>query len=340
MTNKIWFSIIMPTYNSENTIEMALTSIRDQNMPDESIEILVVDGGSTDNTIEIAQKYNAIILPNPKRFPEYAKRIGLDNARGRWVVFQDSDEVLTSNEQLSKRKRLLEKVEDGNGIYALMHDKYIPGQNCGIACAYINYFGDPFSYVVYHLSESRIKDNRKYLKKQCEEGNLYFYSDDSIIPIGDGGTVTIDILKAKELYGDFYKTQEFATSIFYNVVKKTHYVGCIPNDNIVHYSLSNFSSYLRKLKFRVYTNLNDVKQSGYSVRAGTSAILKKRKILFIIYCMVPAIPLIDSVRMCVSYKKISLGLHFVYTYYVCYRLFIEVIKKIMHIKSKNIKFGK
>ena len=41
-----FFSIIMPTYNSELTIEMALKSIRMQDLPEEQIEILVIDGGS------------------------------------------------------------------------------------------------------------------------------------------------------------------------------------------------------------------------------------------------------------------------------------------------------
>ena len=70
-----FFSMIMPTYNSELTIEMALKSIRMQDLPEEQIEILVIDGGSQDRTREIAAKYKANILDNNKKFPEYAKRI-------------------------------------------------------------------------------------------------------------------------------------------------------------------------------------------------------------------------------------------------------------------------
>ena len=70
------FSIIMPTLNSEKTIEHALKSIREQEYDQELIEILVVDGGSSDCTLSIAQKYNAKILHNKKKLPEIAKEIG------------------------------------------------------------------------------------------------------------------------------------------------------------------------------------------------------------------------------------------------------------------------
>ena len=73
MNSKFYFSIIMATYNSEKTIDKALASIRKQNFTQEEIELLVVDGGSTDSTREIARKYKATILDNPYKLPEPAK---------------------------------------------------------------------------------------------------------------------------------------------------------------------------------------------------------------------------------------------------------------------------
>ena len=331
-----FFSIIMPTFNSETTIEKALQSIRMQDLPKEAIEILVIDGGSTDRTLEIANKYDAIILENSKRFPEYAKRIGFAQAKGRWIVMQDSDEVLTNKVQLRKRKEFFEK---NPYVHCLVLDKYIPGKKCGVACAYTNWFGDPFSYIVYRLSDSRIRSNRKYLVESTSSGNIYLYGENDIIPIGDGGTTTIDIRKAKEIFGEEYFTQEFAVSIFYNMVQKTGYVGCIPEDNIVHYSISTFGAYLRKLHFRVYTNLNSVEQSGYSVRSKQNNKLRKRKLLFILYAASIIIPLLDAFRLSLLYKKPSLLLHFIYTYYVVLMMGIETIKKVMKINSKNHRYG-
>lgn len=337
MKKEVLFSIIMPTYNSEDTIEMALKSIREQDLPKETIEILVIDGGSTDRTLEIARTYDATILNNPKRFPEYAKRIGFAAACGRWIVMEDSDEVLTDQSQLRRRK---EFFESNPQIYCMILDKYIPGKNCGIACSYINWFGDPFSYVIYNLSDSRIRSNKKNLVETTKIGNIYHYDEDDIIPIGDGGTTTIDIQKAKELFGEDYYTQEFATSIFYNMVSKTQYVGCIPEDNVIHYSVAGFREYFKKLRFRINTNLNEVEQSGYSVRAGKNDKLRNRKVVFILYVLTMIFPLLDSIRMAIRYKRPSLLLHFIYTYYVVFMIGFELIKKILGFRSKNYKYGK
>ena len=331
------FSIIMPTYNSEKTIEMALKSIRCQDLEQSLIEILVVDGGSEDKTLEIAKKYDVKVLYNPRKFPEFAKQIGFANAKGRWVVMQDSDEILTKKTQLSSRKLFF---ENSLNVYCMVSDKYIPGDKCGISCAYLNWFGDPFSYIMYNLSPSRIFSNQKYLVEKNKIGNVYKYKKNDIIPIGDGGSTTINIEKAKELFGEEFYTQEFATSIFYRMVLKTQFVGCIPEDNIKHYSTASFKMYLKKLRFRVYTNLNDVQQSGYSVRAKENKRLMYKKLKFILYVATIIWPLIDSVRLCIKYKNISLLLHFVYTYYVVAVLAIEIVKKMLGIKMKNVQYGK
>ena len=56
--NGYMISIIMPTFNSEKTLEESLKSIRRQEIDQAQIEILLVDGGSTDKTAEIARKYH------------------------------------------------------------------------------------------------------------------------------------------------------------------------------------------------------------------------------------------------------------------------------------------
>ena len=334
---KILFSIIMPTYNSEKTIEKALQSIRMQDIEQNLIEILVIDGGSTDKTIEIAERYGAQILNNLKKFPEYAKQIGFAHAKGIWIVMQDSDEVLSEKSLLSNRLKFFEK---NSNVYCLTVDEYLPGEECGIACAYMNWFGDPFSYIVYDLKPSKALQLKKYLHRKSKEGNVYKYKENDIYHIGDGGTTTVNIQKAKELFGEEYYTSEFATSIFYRMIKETLLVGCIPGDAVIHYPVSSFKSYLKKLRFRVYTNLNDVQQSGYSVRAKENKRLMYKKLKFILYVATIILPLIDSVRLSIKYKNISLLLHFVYTYYVVAVLAIEIVKKMLGIKMKNVQYGK
>jgi len=86
-------SIIIPTYNSEKTLPLCLKSIKNQTY--KNIEIIIVDNYSKDKTIEIAKKYNAkVILVKGERTK--AKNIGLHRALGKYVLFIDSDMILTS----------------------------------------------------------------------------------------------------------------------------------------------------------------------------------------------------------------------------------------------------
>lgn len=81
-------SIIIPTYNSERTIDICLKSIRKQTYP--NIEVIVVDNYSTDRTREIAENYGGkVILCRAGR--SKAKNIGLNLAGGEFVLFVDSD---------------------------------------------------------------------------------------------------------------------------------------------------------------------------------------------------------------------------------------------------------
>jgi glycosyltransferase involved in cell wall biosynthesis len=95
-------SIIIPTYNSEKVLPLCLESIQQQKYPKEKIEILVVDDGSVDNTVNIAKNFGAKILYNGARHIERGKSIGIQNAENDLVLFIDSDNILPSPTWISE----------------------------------------------------------------------------------------------------------------------------------------------------------------------------------------------------------------------------------------------
>lgn len=331
IANSIVFSIIMPTLNAENTIGMSLDSIYNQDYDMSKVEVLVIDGGSTDRTIEIAQNYGATIVENPQRIPETAKCIGFSRAKGRYIIMQDSDEVWIGNNNLKNRESFFKYNPD---VFCLIIDTVEPGKNCGVACSYLNAVGDPFGYIVYNICLSRTEQNKKYLIRHSEYGNVYKFDEGQIAPIGDGQCTTIDIIKARELFGEKTESQEFATSIFIQMMNETKKMGIIPGDSIIHYSKASFKSYLSKLRFRVNINLNNVERSGYASRARKNKAVSRRKWLFVLYVMTVVGPIFDSVKLSFKYKDISFLLHFVYTYYICWVVFEELLRKIFGIKGK------
>jgi len=93
-------SIIIPTLNSTATLSKCLSSIHRQNYPKNKLEILIIDAFSTDNTINIAKKYQTKILKNPKKTAESGKAIGLKHAKGKLIAFIDSDNLLPNKNWL------------------------------------------------------------------------------------------------------------------------------------------------------------------------------------------------------------------------------------------------
>src|SRR3989344_1808133 len=93
-------SVVIPTYNSKATLGKVLYAIKRQSYPQDKIEILVVDGGSIDKTLDIAKSYNTKVLLNSKILQVYAKHIGYIKAKGKYIVHLDSDEVLVNKNSL------------------------------------------------------------------------------------------------------------------------------------------------------------------------------------------------------------------------------------------------
>jgi len=87
------FSVIIPVYNGALLLREALDSVFHQNISD--FEIIVVDDGSTDNSLEIARSYegNVRILEQPNQGPGTARNLGALHARGRYLTFLDNDDV-------------------------------------------------------------------------------------------------------------------------------------------------------------------------------------------------------------------------------------------------------
>lgn len=332
-------TVIMPVYNAERTIETALKSIRMQTIPAEQIEILAIDGGSTDATRDIAQRYGAIVLDNPYRLPEPAKRIGLQHAQGHYVMWQDSDEELMTSDQLQKRLALIQSCPE---MKCIVCDEQIPGKHGGIAAHYLCVCGDPFTQFVYRRRNGVVATFKKAVSQQNELGCLLRFTADSLTPIGDGGTTMFDWEWTKEAFSEEWDTQQFACTVYSRICSRTGCCGCIPGDHITHHASARFQTYLLKLKFRVINNLFHPEESGYAARIAQKAptALLKRKYNFVLYSVSLVGPLFDSIYLAIRHRDASFLLHFMYVYYVCIEIFIGIFQKFFGKMPLNGYYGK
>ena len=90
-------SVIMPTYNAGVRIGVAIGSVLTQTHPD--IELIVIDDGSTDDTVAIARGFGdrVTILQQENAGPNAARNTGLRHASGDVIALCDSDDVLLPN---------------------------------------------------------------------------------------------------------------------------------------------------------------------------------------------------------------------------------------------------
>ena len=119
---KLELSIIIPAYNEEARLPRALASIRDfllqQGMGLDKTEVIVVDDGSKDGTVRIAEElkrdlpFLRIILNGHNRGKGYSVRHGMLEARGRLALFTDAD-LSAPIEEWQKLRAAIESGYDG-----------------------------------------------------------------------------------------------------------------------------------------------------------------------------------------------------------------------------------
>jgi glycosyltransferase involved in cell wall biosynthesis len=102
-------SVVIPTLNSDKTIEQCLESISKQDYPKQRIEIIIADGGSKDKTLGIARKFTNKIFHNHLKTGESGKALGFRKSTLEIIAFIDSDNILPGRDWL---RRMVEPFQD------------------------------------------------------------------------------------------------------------------------------------------------------------------------------------------------------------------------------------
>jgi glycosyltransferase involved in cell wall biosynthesis len=85
-------SVIIPAYNSEKTIERCISALLSQSYPKNRYEMIVVDDGSTDRTVDVISKFKGVrLIRQNHRGPAVARNLGVKKSKGQIVLFTDAD---------------------------------------------------------------------------------------------------------------------------------------------------------------------------------------------------------------------------------------------------------
>lgn len=105
----IEISLIIPVYNVSKYILSCLDSVRDNLIDKQKIEIVIVNDGSTDNSLELITDflevnhltkqhgYNIQIIDQQNQGLSVARNIGISIAKGKYLAFLDSDDIIINN---------------------------------------------------------------------------------------------------------------------------------------------------------------------------------------------------------------------------------------------------
>lgn len=168
-------SIAIPTLNEELNLERCLTSIFGQKIKGK-IEVLVIDGGSNDKTLEIAKRFKVKILKNPLQDAESGKMTGLRVSQSDYFMILDADMDFCGNNYLNKLLKPLKEDPKIVGAFG----KYISYPNDSFLSQFISL--DPIQRDP--LFRFLTVDPKKVFKEERNGYWLCEYSDQRIVPHG------------------------------------------------------------------------------------------------------------------------------------------------------------
>lgn len=285
--NMLSISVLIPTLNAARVLESCLKSITQQDYPEEKIEIIIADGGSTDKTLEITRKYGAKIFKNPLKTGEAGKEIALQKAQGELVVLIDSDNVLPEKNWFKKMVKPFTDLE----IMGSEPWEFTYRKNDSLVNRYCALIGanDPYCYFIGNYDKKSFlsgkwtglrieeEDKGEYLKIKLKKG---------ILPtIGANGTIwRTKILKKVMGKSDYL----FDTDIPYLLAKKKPFWFAKVKTGIIHDYCQGIGDFFRKQKRRAkdFFYLEGKKERGKTYQREIN------KQLYFIIATITIIPLI------------------------------------------------
>ncbi|MDO8269299.1 MAG: glycosyltransferase family 2 protein [Candidatus Levybacteria bacterium] len=301
-------SVVIATFNSQNTIRKCLESVRNQDYDQKKIEIILADGGSQDKTLSIVEKYHPEIIdvPKDKQNAEYNKGEGLMRAKGEFVLMIDHDNVLPHKKWL---ENMLTPLLEHKEIVASETLRYHYDPKFSLLDRYFALFGagDPLAFYLGKADRlSYIYEKYNLLGKAKHCGNYYIVKfDRSHIPtLGANGFLIrrkLLVENAKVSDGNFYHID-----VNVDLIRKNFNTYAFIDDTIIHLTgYKKISSFLYRRKlFMEQFYLAPNKKRRYSVYTSKD---KLKLLVYIFYSITFVKPTIDAIR---GYIKVRDGAWF------------------------------
>lgn len=289
-------SFAIATRNSERILTQCLTSIRAQDYP-ASLEIIIADGGSKDETLAIAKRFKAKVVkvPEYKQNAEYNKGVAVNAARNDILVMIDHDNILPHKGWLKNMIQPL--VEDrkifGSGVLQFHYDKAtslvdrysaLLGGTDPVTFFFNKSAHQSYLYQDFHLRGKLIREEKGYYKVELDPEKLPALG-------GNGAILRRELIKIANSSPNYF----FHIDIHVDLAKEGYTNFAFVKDTIIHLTNTNFLSFLRRRRYFIEKyHFEDHSKRRYSIYDPKQDRLAL--IGFIIYSLTLILPILDATR--------------------------------------------
>lgn len=292
-------SVVTATYNSGKVLDKCLKAVRSQDYPQNRIEIILGDGGSVDNTLEIAKKYGAkvIKIPKDKQHAEYNRGTAFSQAKGELVLILDHDNFIPYKTWL---RDMIAPLLENPKMVATETAYYDYNRRYKLMDRYCALFGISEPIPFYMCKADRLPHFARTwinLGRATDKGNYYsveFEKDPRKIPtIGTNGCLMRRELVIKN--ADVRPEYHYPIDVMVDVIKNGHNQFGFIKKSLVHLTnYGGFWPYLRRrLKFIEEYHFQHAAKRRYSVfMPGDEWQLAK----YVFYSLTIIKPTLDAVK--------------------------------------------
>lgn len=290
-------SIIIATFNSERTLELCLKKVKEQNYPQDKIEIILADGGSKDRTLEIAKKYKVKVLnvDPEKQNAEYNKGVGLAAAKNEIVLFLDHDNIIPHREWL---KHIISPFLEDKEIIGVEPLRFHYDRKMTLLDRYFSLLGGSDPVVYYLGKDSHLSwafDKYNLLGRAKDRGTYYAveFSREQIPALGGNGAAMRRRILLEESKSD--PDNFIHTDVVADLIRSGHNKYGIIKDTIIHLTNNKIFPFLKRRKYFIekyqFEDMNKRRYHIYDSRKDKMKLIK-----YIIFSSTFIIPTLEALR--------------------------------------------
>ncbi len=295
-------TFVVPTLNAGSLLPDCLKSIRGQDYPAERVEVLIVDGGSTDGTIDLAKEFGCRVIPNPRKLCGPGVAVGMDKASHGIKIFFAADNRLPSRDWLRNMVRPF--MEDGK-IYATFGHFFVERRDPALNRYFSLVESSPFHlYVCGNESSKKLYEISYDVVEESDGYKVLGMTSEKfpILGLANGFALNTTALRSdkdgRKLLELLSRSLDEDLDDILPVIKLIEHgykLAYVPSAPIHHYHLATYRQFTEKYLWKIRNNL--VGGKAYTnARMFLSRRRQIREKLWFIYSISFAWPLQDAAR--------------------------------------------